>query len=507
MYLSRYTLKNIDDKNITVPADALFELPERVLQFGTGVLLRGLPDYFIDKANRLGIFNGRVVVVKSTDNGDTSAFDKQDGLYTLCVRGLEDGRKVEENIINSAISRVLNAKEEWDKVLECAHNPNIQIIVSNTTEVGIQLVNDDVRRHPPVSFPGKLLSFLYERYQAFNGSIQSGMIIIPAELIPDNGKKLESIVLELAHLNGLPDAFIAWLEEANHFCNSLVDRIVPGKPSAEDREALESELGYHDQLLTMAEVYRLWAIEGDAYVKNILSFCQADDGVIIEPDINIYRELKLRLLNGTHTLSCGLAFLAGCDTVKQAMDDEVMGAFITDLMLHELAPVVPYPVDLSTAREFGRKVLERFRNPHIRHHWLNITVQYSSKMKMRNIPMLLQHYRSSANPPELFTIGFAAWILFMKSVKKEGEKCFGQLNGEYYAIEDERAIDFYYKWNNFSVPQVVQEVLGDAVFWGTDLNALPGFTRAVTDKLEAIMNKGARAVLESAQAQRVLVQI
>lgn len=496
MYLSRYTLKNITS-DVVIPADELFELPEKVLQFGTGVLLRGLPDYFIDKANRNGIFNGRVVVVKSTD-GDASAFEKQDGLYTLCVRGVENGKKLEENLINSSISRVLSAKDQWTEILECAHDPNMQIIISNTTEVGIQLVNDDVRKHPPVSFPGKLLSFLHERYHAFNGSTQSGMVIVPTELIPNNGKKLESIVLELAHLNGLSDEFIQWLEEANHFCSSLVDRIVPGKPAAEDYKNLEAELGYHDQLLTMSESYRLWAIEGGEHVKNILSFAQADEGVIIAPDIDIYRELKLRLLNGTHTLSCGLAFLAGCETVKQAMDSEYMSAFITDLMQNELAPAIPYSVDLETAREFGSKVLDRFRNPHIRHRWINITMQYSSKMNMRNIPMLLNHYKTTDAPPELFTLGFAAYLLFMRAVKKEHEKYYGEWKEQSYLIDDEKASDLYNKWNNFNAPQVVEEVLGDTGFWGTDLNALPGFTQAVAGKLHALMHNGIRETIESA---------
>jgi tagaturonate reductase len=503
MQLSRYTLKNINSG--VVPEDELFELPEKVLQFGTGVLLRGLPDYFIDKANRQGIFNGRVVVIKSTEHGDTSAFEKQDGLYTLCVRGLENGVKVEENIINSSISRVLSAKHQWTEVLECAHDPNMQVIISNTTEVGIQLVNDDVRKHPPASFPGKLLAFLHERYQAFNGSTQSGMVIVPTELIPDNGKKLESIVLELAHLNGLSDQFIQWLEEANHFCSSLVDRIVPGKPAAEDYTALENELGYHDQLLTMSEAYRLWAIEGDDHVKSILSFAQADEGVIIEPSIDIYRELKLRLLNGTHTLSCGLAFLSGCDTVKQAMDDELISSFITELMQNELAPSIPYDVDLCTAREFGARVLDRFRNPHIRHRWINITVQYSSKMKMRNIPVLLNHYNSSATPPALFTLGFAAYLLFMKAVKKENDKYYGEWHGQSYLIDDEMAAAFYNKWNNFNVPQLVDLVLSDTAFWGTDLNALPGFAPAVTAKLQMLMHNGVKHGVESLLPKRELV--
>ncbi|MFL5774584.1 MAG: altronate oxidoreductase, partial [Flavisolibacter sp.] len=179
MILSAYTLKNIDHPSVSKPADSVFQLPEKLLQFGTGVLLRGLPDYFIEKANRQGIFNGRIVVVKSTSQGGTSDFEKQDGLYTIHVRGIEDGKKIEENLINSSISRVLNAQDEWRLVLECAHDHNMSIIVSNTTEVGIQLVKEDIRNSPPKSFPGKLLAFLYERFNAFSGSEQSGMVIIP----------------------------------------------------------------------------------------------------------------------------------------------------------------------------------------------------------------------------------------------------------------------------------------------------------------------------------------
>src|SRR5215475_5222162 len=176
MILSRYNLKNISAQDIEAPADSIFSLPEKVLQWGTGVLLRGLPDYFIDKANRQGLFNGRVVVVKSTDSGDAGAFDRQDGLYTLCVRGIEEGKKVEENIICSAISRVLSARDGWQDILKLAHRPEMQIVVSNTTEVGIQLVEEPIAGRVPASFPGKLLAFLYERYKAFSGSAESGMV-------------------------------------------------------------------------------------------------------------------------------------------------------------------------------------------------------------------------------------------------------------------------------------------------------------------------------------------
>jgi tagaturonate reductase len=503
MILSRYTLKNIIPDLVTIPNEELFELPEKVLQFGTGVLLRGLPDYFVDKANRQGIFNGRIVVVKSTSQGDSSAFDKQDGLYTLCVRGLQNGQRVEENIINSAISRVLSASEEWQAVLECAHNRHLQIIISNTTEVGIQLANDDIRHHPPKSYPGKLLAFLYERFKAFEGSDKSGLVIVPTELIPDNGKKLESIVLELAHLNGLEDAFIEWLETCNYFCNSLVDRIVPGKPDASVQQELEAQLGYKDDLLTMSEVYRLWAIEGNEHVKEVLSFAQADDGVIIAADIDSYRELKLRLLNGTHTLSCGLAFLSGCETVKQAMDDATISSYISDLMQHEIAPSIPYNVDLRTAQDFGYKVLDRFRNPHIKHQWLSITMNYSSKMKMRCIPVLEKHYENCDAVPELFALGFAAYLYFMKAVIKKDGKFYAEINGQQYLIQDDQAEVFYKRWTGLTTASLVTEVLRDNAFWGTDLHGLPGFKQSVTDKLNLIMNNGMKEAIESIPAKKV----
>jgi tagaturonate reductase len=504
MILSRYNLKNIESQDVTTPVEAVFDLPEKVLQFGTGVLLRGLPDYFIDKANQQELFNGRVVVVKSTSAGDSAAFDKQDGLYTHCIRGLENGKKVEENIINTSISRVLSAANEWGEILKCAHNPDMQIIISNTTEVGIQLINDDVHRHPPVSFPGKLLAFLLERYNAFAGSRQSGMVIVPTELIPDNGKKLESIVLELAHLNGLDDNFIQWLETCNYFCSSLVDRIVPGKPGDEERKKTEKQFGYTDQLLTVSEVYRLWAIEGDEHIKSVLSFADADEGVVIAPDINLFRELKLRMLNGTHTLSCGLAFLAGFDTVKQAMDNADMSGFISGLMLQEIAAGIPYPVENTQAQEFGKKVLDRFRNPYLEHHWLSITAQYTSKMRMRNVPVILKYTREMNTIPENIALGFAAYLLFLKPVKWKQDKYYGEWQGREYVIQDDHAAYYYDKWSKLSSTEMVDDVLGNTNLWGEDLSAIPGFAHTIKEKLTLLQESGIVKSIQINQTKKEL---
>jgi tagaturonate reductase len=481
MNLSKKNLAAITSAAVVKPSSRLFELPEKVLQFGTGVLLRGLPDYFIDKANRQGIFNGRVVVIKSTDAGDSSAFDKQDGLYTLCVRGIESGEKIEENIINSSISRVLSAKSQWKDILQCAHNPDMQVIISNTTEVGIRLVEEDIHQAPPTSFPGKLLAFLYERYKVCKGSQDGGMVIVPTELIVDNGKKLAAIVQQLAAFNKMEASFMEWLAGACRWCSSLVDRIVPGKPDVATIQQLQQELGYSDELLSISELYRLWAIEGDERVQSVLSFAAADTGVIIKPDIEIYRELKLRMLNGTHTLSCGLAYLAGFDTVKNAMDDPGFANFVSDLMLKEIAPSIPYTIPAEQSHAFGQQVLDRFRNPHLQHQWISITMQYSSKMKMRNVPILLQRYKMHSVPPPLFSLGFAAYLLFMK--------------GGNYKVNDDKAEYFALLWKENGPNELVDKVLADTSLWDADLSVLPGFASEVKADLHALINNGALSTL------------
>jgi tagaturonate reductase len=495
MTLSKFNLKNIQG-GAAVP-EGVFDLPEKVLQFGTGVLLRGLPDYFIDKANRQGIFNGRIVVVKSTSGGDSAAFEKQDGLYTLCVRGLENGTAVEENSICSAISRVLSAKDEWAAVLKCAHNPEMQVIISNTTEVGIELVKEDIHHHPPASFPAKLLAFLYERYKAFDGSSQCGMVIVPTELITDNGKKLESIVFELAHLNSLEASFIEWLEKHNTFCNSLVDRIVPGKPDAAAKQKLEEQLGYQDELITMSEVYRLWAIEGDEKAASVLSFAAADSGVVITSDITVFKELKLRMLNGTHSLSCGVAFLSGITSVKEAMDNDTISSFIKKLMTAEIAKAIPYPLPQEEAQAFAAKVLDRFANPSIVHHWINITLNFTQKLEMRIVPVLQRYAELYKSVPEHMALGFAAYIVFMHPVKKDGDLYYGSLDGKDYPVKDVKAAYFYEQWNNFAPQQLVQNVLSNTGLWNTDLASIPGFAEKVTENVEDILKYGMKEVIQN----------
>lgn len=487
-----YTTALNTNSTVLKPTAQHFNLPEKVLQFGTGVLLRGLPDYYIDNANKKDIFNGRIVVVKSTGNALDTEFAHQDNLYTHVIKGVQNNVLVEKNIINASISRVLTAKHQWKEIIETAKNEHMQLIISNTTEVGIVLdETDNIVSTPPTSFPGKLLAWLYARYIHFSGSVNAGVTIVPTELVTDNGTKLKLIVQQLAQKNNLSKEFISWLLNANDFCNSLVDRIVPGKLPIEEHNATENALGYKDDLMIMSEVYSLWAIEStNEKTKSILSFANVNEGVVITESINKFRELKLRLLNGTHTFSCGLAYLAGFTTVKEAMGNKLFSLYLQDLMTTEIAPCIE-SVEISRLEtyEFSKAVIDRFRNPYINHQWLSITMNYTGKMQMRNIPLIQKHYQINSSVPEYMAAGFAAYILFMKPQVEKDKQWYGELMGKSYVINDDKAAVFADLWKNYSLQEVVQKVLGNLQWWQTDLNLFAGFTHAVVYYIE-LFEKG-----------------
>ncbi len=484
---------------LQVPSEALLGLPEKVLQFGTGVLLRGLPDYFINEANNQGIFNGRIVVVKSTSQGGTDSFREQDQLFTQWIRGTSENREINRAVINASISRVLSAASQWSAILDCATNPGMQVIISNTTEVGIVLdPEDNIHAHPPRTFPGKLLAFLWKRYSALNGSPDAGMVIIPTELIPDNGKKLQEIVLSLAQTNRLGDGFCNWLRDHNDFCSSLVDRIVPGKLPETDQQSLEVKQGYTDELMIMSEVYRLWAIETSRdRTQQLLTFRHADKGVVLAPDINKFRELKLRLLNGSHTFGCGIAVLMGFTTVKEAMADPLFHGYLHALMYKEIIPAITGPsIPVAEAQAFADQVLDRFKNPFLDHRWLSISLQYSSKMKMRNLPLLQQYSAALHTVPKYMAAGLAAYLLFMKSEPSGHDSYTGNAGGTTYPINDDKAGQLHYLWNTVDSGNFAATALSDVSLWGTAPAALPGLTETVQLIMDTISTRGTRFALQ-----------
>lgn len=470
-------------RDVELPTRAMLDLPERVVQFGTGALLRGFVEYFIDAANAQDAFDGRVVVVSSTGSGRDAALAEQEGLYTLVVRGVENGAVIDRRRVIASISRALSARDEWDAVLRCARSPELELVFSNTTEIGIALdESDEAELSPPRSFPGKLTRFLHERARAFDCDPARGVAVIPCELIERNGEKLHEIVLTLADRWRLGAPFIEWIERSVPFCNTLVDRIVPGAPARDDADTLRAGLGYDDRMLTVCEPYRLFAIEPRGATERQLAFADADAGIVVADDIEPYRERKVRLLNGAHTASVYHALLEGCETVREALEDRAVGRFIHDVLLGEIVPTV----DAPGAEEFAHAVLDRFRNPYIRHALFDITLQGTMKMRVRVVPSIVRYGERFGSAPPNLARGFAAFLLFQRGDLQRARAEAGLSVPADDGAEPLRAL-----WRNGSTDATIlaRAACADAGLWGTDLTKVPGFADAVAESLDELISR------------------
>jgi tagaturonate reductase len=488
------TLAPRDD--LALPTDSQLALPERAVQFGTGALLRGLVDALLDQANGRGLFGGRVVMIGSTGSGRDRAINEQGGLFTLVVQGLVDGAAKRDFQVVSSVSRALAASTQWAEVLRCAENPELELIFSNTTEVGIVLDESDAQTAPgdaaPRSFPGKLAAFLLHRARWCRYDTARAPIVIPTELIEDNGGKLREIVVTLARRWKTAPEFLGWLDEVR-FCNTLVDRIVPGAPSEQYASELRQLLPYDDGMITIAEPYRLFAIEGDAALRERLRFADADEGVIVAGSITPYRLRKVRLLNGAHTSFVSLAILAGCRTVREAVEHPALGMFLRSVLLDEIVPTL----DVPGAEGFAREVLGRFANPYLQHQLWDITLQGTTKFRVRVVPSILDHVRSTGRVPRGLALGFAGFLAFQQGTLQDARRRAGDSVPADAAGESIQA-----GWRDVgkdpaAIAAFVRSICSDAALWGTDLAAVGGFVDVVAEDLTTILELGPVAAIEA----------
>ncbi|MGD9368645.1 MAG: tagaturonate reductase [Desulfobacteraceae bacterium] len=476
-------------------------MPEKVLQFGEGNFLRAFVDWMIERMNRQGCFNGRAVVVQPIEQGLVDTLNAQDGLFTLILRGLSDGRIVESKEIISSISRGLNPYTQWSQFLQCAENPDLRIVVSNTTEAGIAF-NDEAFTpdQTQVSFPAKLAAFLYRRFTHFQADPRKGLLIFPCELIDKNGSNLRSIVLRLAKQWQMPDDFVDWVQEHNHFFNTLVDRIVTGYPK-DDMKSFNREWGYRDRLVDTGEIFHLWVIEGDKRFQTELPLADIGLNVIWTDDLKPYRERKVRVLNGAHTMSFATAFLCGLDSVKAAVEDNAVGRFMRRGIFEEILPVLPMPE--QEKRMFAEGVLERFQNPFIHHKWMDIALNSVSKFKTRCLPSIIDYAAEKGTAPSLLSFSLAALMVFYRGTQwEEGRLQAKRPQDDYLVSDDLQVLNFFYDaWSDLdpadgsALESMVKRVLARTPFWGIDLNTLPGLASRVTQSIQTILTDGMPAAL------------
>ena len=479
------------------PGYILKDAPEKVMQFGEGNFLRAFVDDFIDIANEKAGYNGKVVLIQPIGQGLTDLVNAQEGLYTLYLRGSEKGRKVDDKRVISAVSRCLNPYRDWDDVLALAKSPDLELVVSNTTEAGIVHENDSkFDQVPPISFPAKLTRVLYERYTAG----LPGLIILSCELIDNNGKELLKCVNQYIDDWGLDAGFRAWINEKNLFCSTLVDRIVPGRiRDPEEVKALAAANGYDDPLTDVGEVFGFWAIEGPAELEDRLPFKKAGVPVSVVPDVTPYKKRKVRILNGAHTGFVLGAYLAGFDIVRDCMHDDTVLGFMNKMLYEEVIPTLP--LDKDDLMNFASAVQDRFNNPFVNHELMSISLNSTSKWRARNMPSLLDYIQINGKLPACLTMSLAAYIAFysndIQALTDSGLVCRRAKGNEYTVSDDRWALEFYWAHKDDCVEDLVHAVLTNTDMWGQDLTAISGFETAVAQDLALIRKEGALAAYRS----------
>ena len=471
----------------------LEKAPEKVMQFGEGNFLRAFVDNFIDIANEKAGYNGKAVLVQPIAQGLTDLINRQEGLYTLYLRGSENGEKIDRKRVISAVSRCVNPYGDWESVLALARSADLEIIVSNTTEAGI--VHDTEStfdQEPPVSFPAKLTRVLYERYKAG----QKGIVMLSCELIDNNGKELLKCVNRYIDDWKLDGDFRRWVNEENIFCSTLVDRIVPGRiRDPKEVEALAEANGYEDPLTDVGEVFGIWVIEGPEGLEDRLPFKKAGVPVIVVPDVTPYKKRKVRILNGAHTGFVLGAYLAGYDIVRDCMHDDVIRGYMNRMLYEEVIPTLP--LDKKDLEEFARAVQDRFNNPFVNHELMSISLNSTSKWRARNMPTFLDYVQEKGALPPCLTTSFAAYIAFYSSDIREltdsGLICRRPKGNEYTVNDDRWVLEFYLAHRNDSPEDLVHAVMTNTEMWGRDLTEVPGFEEAAVRILKQIRADGALA--------------
>lgn len=470
--------------------------PERVLQFGEGNFLRAFVDYFIDELNEKAGFNSKVVLCQPIAPDLDDRFNEQEGLYTLFLRGFQDGKKVNKKRVVSCVSRCLNPYRDFEAVLACADNPDLRFIACNTTEAGITYDSScqftDV---PASSYPGKLTQFMYRRFQKFGQEAGKGFIILSCELIDDNGKELEKCVLKYAKQWNLGEDFINWIKTENIFCSTLVDRIVTGYPRNE-AAAICEELGYEDNLIDTGEIFGFWVIEGPQSIKDEFPVDKANLPILITDNHKPYKQRKVRILNGAHTSFVLGAYLAGQDIVRDCMNDDVICGFMNKTIYDEIIPTLDLPK--AELENFAAAVTERFKNPFIDHALLSISLNSTSKWKARVMPSLKKYVERKGTLPACITASFAFYIAFYNGYAMSEDGLTAKRAANEYTVKDDKAVlEFYLAHKDDSAADLVHAVCTNTSFWGEDLTQISGFEAAVCNYLTQIRENGAYEVMKA----------
>ena len=432
------------------------QAPVKVLQFGEGNFLRAFVDYWFDMSNEKAGWNGKVALVQPIAQGLTKMVNDQEGLYTLYLRGSENGEKVNRKRVISCVDACYNPYDaaDWEEIRRIACSDELEYMASNTTEAGITYdPSCTPDQQPPVSFPAKV-TLLHERFLAG----KPGITFLSCELIDANGQELKKDVLLHA-----------------------------------------KDWGYEDDLLDVGEVFGVWYIEGPKELEEKLPFQKSGLNVHVVPEVAPYKKRKVRILNGAHTGFVLGAYLAGKNIVRECMQDETIHGFMNRLLLDEVIPILP--LDKADCEHFAAAVTDRFSNPFVDHQLMSISLNSTSKWKARDLPSLLEYEEKFRTLPAALCMGFAAYIAFFSNdlQRREGNGLVGKraAGNEYTIQDDEWVLDFYCEHREDDAKTLTHAVLSIEKMWDQDLTRIAGLEEKVAEDLALIRREGAEAAYAS----------
>lgn len=449
----------------------------KVVQFGEGNFLRTFVDLYFDTLNKEG-GDYKVNIVKPITFGSLDNFVKQDNKYHIVLRGVKDGKDVENVYKVDALEGVVSPFEDMDSYLALAKEDDLKIIVSNTTEAGICFHdNDKFEDFETATYPAKLTKFLYERYKAGKG----GVYFMPVELIDNNADELYKCVDGYIKLWNLPADFKKWNDEENYYCNTLVDRIVSGYPRDEETKKHLTELiGEEDKLMSIGEPFGLWAVEKKGDIAKYIKEGVHNIEVVLTENIKYYKKRKVRVLNGSHTNIVPAGLWHGAVTVYDCMKDEKLSAFLEDTLSEEIVPFVSN--DIEATKVFAESIKSRFLNPFLNHQLTSIALNSISKWKARDLPSFKDYYQAHGKIPAHLTVGFSYLMAIYKSVvKKDDGKYYVQLpTREIELLDDVPYLEF------FANGGCIIDFMKDVSVWGEDLTAYNGFADEVKANVKTL---------------------
>ncbi|HDG1699472.1 mannitol dehydrogenase family protein [Kluyvera ascorbata] len=473
----------------TLPTYDRSKLVPRIVHLGFGAFHRAHQAVYADiLAAEHGSDWGYTEVNLIGGEQQIADLNHQDNLYTVAEMSADAWTARVVGVVKEALHAQVDGLET---VLAKMCEPQVAIVSLTITEKGYchspatgQLMLDhpfivaDLQNpHQPKSAPGVIVEALARRKAAGLPAFS----VMSCDNMPENGHVMRNVVC--AYARAVDAGLADWIESHVTFPSTMVDRIVPAV-TPETLDKIEQLTGVRDPAGVACEPFRQWVIE-DNFVAGRPAWEKA--GAELVSDVIPFEEMKLRMLNGSHSFLAYLGYLAGYQHINDCMGDENYRRAAHDLMLKEQAPTLKVQnVDLA---RYADLLIERYTNPALRHRTWQIAMDGSQKLPQRMLDSVRWHLADNSSFA-LLALGVAGWMRYVGGVDEQGnaiEVCDPLLPVIQAAVQQSEEGE-----------SRVKALLAIEAIFGKDLPQEGQFVDLVTSAYLSLLNKGAKATVAAA---------